>query len=319
MSPVMASTGEVVAELYEQSGGRPIDGVVVADVYVIAQLLRFTGPVEPADGDRPLNAGNAETYLLNTQYRIPEKDDRIDLIEQASELVVRKIFSGTSVPADELLASMGPLVEQGRLAAYATRDDEQRFLERIGLPERSTRPTTTTPSRSRSTTSPGTRSTSISRRRPRTGPRSRWRPEHWTPNSPSRCATTRRSSRQPRYVIGNALGAPLGTNRTYVSVFTRLPTEGLRVDGVAVDSEFGVEAGYFVTSAFVTVPSGEQRTVTTSVSGSVDTSDGYSLFVRSPPAVGDTPFDVEVDVVDDARSETTQLDRAGVLHVDVPR
>ena len=119
------------------------------------------------------------------------------------------------------------------------------------------------------------------------------------------------SSRQPCYVIGNALGAPLGTNRTYVSVFTRLPTEGLRVDGVAVDSEFGVEAGYFVTSAFVTVPSGEQRTVTTSVSGSVDTSDGYSLFVRSPPAVGDTPFDVEVDVVDDARSETTQLDRAG--------
>ena len=319
MSPVMASTGEVVAELYEQSGGRPIDGVVVADVYVIAQLLRFTGPVEPADGDRPLNAGNAETYLLNTQYRIPEKDDRIDLIEQVSELVVRKIFSGTSVPADELLASMGPLVEQGRLAVYATRDDEQRFLERLGLAG-SLNPTDDDDAVTFAFNNAAANKidfyleTSASYRSEvemATGTLDAEFTLEMRNNAPS--------SRQPRYVIGNALGAPLGTNRTYVSVFTRLPTEGLRVDGVAVDSEFGVEAGYFVTSAFVTVPSGEQRTVTTSVSGSVDTSDGYSLFVRSPPAVGDTPFDVEVDVVDDARSETTQLDRAGVLHVDVPR
>ena len=51
MSPFMSSTGQVVAELYPQSGGRELDGVFAADVYVLAELLRLTGPLDVTGAD----------------------------------------------------------------------------------------------------------------------------------------------------------------------------------------------------------------------------------------------------------------------------
>ena len=45
MSPDMAATGRAIADLYPQSGGRQLDGVFMMDVYTLARLLRFTGPI----------------------------------------------------------------------------------------------------------------------------------------------------------------------------------------------------------------------------------------------------------------------------------
>ena len=35
MSPDMEMTGRAIAQLYPQSGGQPIDGVIVLDVYTL--------------------------------------------------------------------------------------------------------------------------------------------------------------------------------------------------------------------------------------------------------------------------------------------
>ena len=71
MSPLMSSTGQVIADLYPQSGGREVDGVFAADVYVLAELLEFSGPVEVAGTDLQLDAGNAADF-----YSTPSTSSR---------------------------------------------------------------------------------------------------------------------------------------------------------------------------------------------------------------------------------------------------
>ena len=124
---------------------------------------------------------------------------------------------------------------------------------------------------------------------------------------------------RPRYVIANAIDAPLGTNQTLLSIYTALPTSDLEVDGVAVRARSGVEAAYFVSDVLVLVPPGEQRTIRLRVSGRFDASDGYSLLVRSPPSVGSTPIDVDLAVVDGSGEQTISetLQTAGLRLIDI--
>ena len=102
----MSSTGRVVADLYAQSGGSEVDGVFAMDVYVLAELLRYTGPVDVPGAPRRINRSNAVEFLLNRQYIIPEKDDRIDAIADASFAVVDQLFGETSIPPSRLLSSL---------------------------------------------------------------------------------------------------------------------------------------------------------------------------------------------------------------------
>jgi hypothetical protein len=69
------------------------------------------------------------------------------------------------------------------------------------------------------------------------------------------------SAGEPDYVIGNLIGLPDGSNRTWVSIYSRLPVTDVRLDDRPVAVEIGREAGYFVTSAFVTLGPGETTTL----------------------------------------------------------
>jgi hypothetical protein len=69
----------------------------------------------------------------------------------------------------------------------------------------------------------------------------------------------------------------------------------------------------------VLIPPGESRTIRVDVSGRFDITDGYSLIVRSPPAVGSTPIEVELDVVDGAESSVVErtVETAGASRIDI--
>jgi hypothetical protein len=316
MSPLMSSTGQVVAELYPQSGGREVDGVFVADVYVLAELLEFSGPVEVPGLDRELDAANAAEFLLNEQYVLSDKSERVDLIEDVSRTVVDRLLEGTRLEPTELLRSLGPLAEQGRLAGWAMRTAEQDLLTQVGLAG------TLLPLKTDDAVTVAFNNAAGSKI------------DYFMEASGRYQATvdsagvvdgyfevtldnTAPMDGQPDYVIGNLIGQPPGTNQTYLSFFTALPASELTIDGVAADGYNGIEGRYFVTSALVVIPSGESRTVRVRVSGPFDTTDGYSLIVRSPPAVGSTPIEVELDVVDGAESRIVEqtIETAGARRV----
>lgn len=319
MSPFMASTGEVVADLYPQSGGRAIDGVFVADVYVLAELLRFTGPVEVPGTNRRVNAGSAAEFLLNTQYTIPDKAQRIDSIAETSNVVVERLLGGSvTLAPSRLLRALGPMAEQGRLAAWATKPSEQALLDQIGLAG-TMRPLATDDAMTIAFNNAA--GNKIDYYLEATGRyEARVEPNGTVEGSIEvTLKNTAPSEGQPRYVIANAIDAPLGTNQTLLSIFTALPTSQLTVDGASVAGPMNLEGGYFVTDVLVLVPPGETRTVRLGVSGRFDAADGYSLLVRSPPAVGSTPIDIDLTVVDagGARSISRTLEAAGVERIDI--
>ena len=73
----------------------------------------------------------------------------------------------------------------------------------------------------------------------------------------------------PPYVIGNLVGLPDGTNRTWLSVYTALPMVGVQVDGVPDGMETSQVFGWNVSSRFVNVPPGGTVTLTLTLQGTL--------------------------------------------------
>ncbi|MGB0113433.1 MAG: hypothetical protein WBP59_09460, partial [Ilumatobacteraceae bacterium] len=224
-------------------------------------------------------------------------------------------------PPTDLLDTLGPMVDQGRFTGWAARPNEQQVLEQIGMsgtlpiPEDddglaivfnnaignkidyylgATAEYTVTADAATSTAT-GELEVTLTNGAPDNG--------------------------EPGYVIGNPIGLPLGTNRTWVSIFTRLPVTETLLDGVPIDTEPGAEAGYFVTSAFVTLPAGGTGILTLEMTGALDVLDGYTLVTRTPPTVGPTTLTVDATWLDaDGLSHRSVDERAaagtGRLRVD---
>ena len=67
-SPDLPTDADVLAQVYAQSLGGHIDGVLAVDPYGLAALLRFTGPIEVPGLPFALTQANAARVLLSEQY-----------------------------------------------------------------------------------------------------------------------------------------------------------------------------------------------------------------------------------------------------------
>ena len=74
VSPQFPSTGDVIAQLYPQSGGDDIDGVFAMDPYVLEALLGLMGPITVEGSATPLGEDNVVDFLLVDQYEIDDSD-----------------------------------------------------------------------------------------------------------------------------------------------------------------------------------------------------------------------------------------------------
>ena len=317
MSPDMAATGRAIADLYPQSGGRELDGVFMMDVHTLVRLLEFTGPIDlPGDqvdvGLRRVTADTALEFLLHDQYDA-NRPERVDRLEDISMAVVDRLLGGKLPPPTDLLDTLGPLVDQGRFTGWAARASEQDLLEQIGLS--GTLPTLGIDADSDALAvafnnaagnkidyfldASGSYTVTADAL---TGTVSGELVIELENNAPT--------TSEPKIVIGNAIGLPDGSNRTWVSIFSRLPVEDVRINNLPVPIELGVEAGYHVTSAFVTLAPGESAALTVSMNGRLEVAGGYRLALRAPPTVTPMPFGVDVTFVDSiGRSRRTTAEQ----------
>ncbi len=296
MSPDSSAIGEVIAQLYPHSGGRRIDGVFAVDITAVSQMLDITGPVVTSAGVT-LDTDNAADFLLNGQYGIADRPERADLLEEVARTVIDELLSGSLPSPRTTLDVLGPMVDQGRFVGWAANGDEQSLFETIGLdgawPEDAEGDAVTVAFnnaagnkldyflRARAhydvvvdvATSSATGTVLVElENRPPAGP-------------------------QPDYVMNNLVGLPRGHNRTYVSIYTRVPPTGLTVDGAAVAWDAETEAGFFVSSTFVTMAPGDIPAIEVTLDGNVDlTDDGYQLTLWSPPTARPTPVTASVEV-----------------------
>ncbi len=303
MSPDVAMTGRAVAALYPQSGGREIDGVFIVDAHALTRLLAFTGPIALPDGAAvggitTLTVDDATEFLLHEQYQLTDLDVRVDVLEHVSRSVLGAFLAQPLPPPDELADALAPMVDQGRIAAWMARPDEQAVLAQLGLTGTLLDPNGgdglaivfnnavgnkidyylgadadyLVEADARTGTATATLTLTLHNGAPRTG--------------------------QPNYVIGNPIGLPDGTNRSMVSVFTRLPVTSVARDGRGIVVEQDTEAGYFVTSMLVTIDAGGSATLTLEMHGALDVVERYALAVRTPPAVTPMPLSINATWID---------------------
>ena len=57
LSPDGPSVAQVMAELYPQAGGQPVDGVIIVDPVALAALMAFTGPITRRGAHRAPDRG----------------------------------------------------------------------------------------------------------------------------------------------------------------------------------------------------------------------------------------------------------------------
>lgn len=135
MSPDFPSVAEVIAELYPQSGGSPVDGVISVDPAAFAAFLRLTGPISVEGTDEPLTADNATQVLLHDQYvRFGEEaeNSRVDFLDLVSRTVFTRLTSTTLPSPREVADALAPAVAGRHLQLASIHPAEQRFFERIG-------------------------------------------------------------------------------------------------------------------------------------------------------------------------------------------
>ena len=234
MSPDFPSVGDVMAQLYPQSGGVAIDGVIEVDPFAMARLISLSGPVNIPGVPVTVNANNAVSFLFRDQYTlITDPIERADLLGDLARAVFDKLTSGHSARPATIAQALSPAIATEDLALWFGNDRSQAFARRIGAD--AALPPVDGDSFGVIVQNAGGNKIDYYLQR-RSGTRRRSPPpDTSTPMRSSRCATTHRATGVPLYVIGNGLGKPVGTNTLYLSLYSPLALETANIDGRPID------------------------------------------------------------------------------------
>ncbi len=309
MSPHFPSTAQVIAELYPQSGGSQVDGVLAMDPYVLQALIGFTGPISIEGTDEQLTEDNVVQFLLFDQYLIDDTSDRLDLLAEVAETTLDELLDGALPGPTVLAADLGPLADDGRLVAWARDPDEQALFEALGMTG-ALPPLGSADGFSVVLNNAGANKLDVYLDR-RIEYRAEFDPLTRTLTGTIEATFTNSAPTEglPSGVIDNYVGDPVGTNRTLVSFYTALPFVGATLEGEPVQLELGSESGWYTSTTQLVIPSGESRTVRLTVAGSLPTTDdaatddaatddadlpAYELVVRTQPLSTEAVYGIEV-------------------------
>lgn len=286
---------QVMAEMFPQSGGDEVDGVIRLDPTALSRMLRLTGPVEVENLPYALDSTNVEGFLQVEQYRLFEvRDERIDLLGDVAEATFDALTTGPGPAPAQLARALGPAVRGGHASLWLRSPRAQALVERLGA-------TGDVPAVRGdgfgviTQNASGSKIDAFLQRTVRYSAEVDAETGRVSATAEIELDNRAPSSGEPAYLIGNLVGAPPGTNRTWLSIYSPLDLVSASVDGIEVELEGSRELGRNVWSAFLDVPPGATASVTVKLTGEVDLSDGRYRFDLLPQAMAN-PDQVEVEV-----------------------
>lgn len=291
MSPDLPSVAAVASELYPQSGGRQIDGMMTVDPTALAALMEFTGPIAIPGLDEMLTSANAADFLLRRQYvELPDNPKRVDALETLSEIAFGRLQTADLPGPQRLGDVLGPIVERKHLQVMAFGQAPTAFLDDLGITGRY--PAVEGDFLGVTTSNAAGSKIDLFLRRsldydvqwdPSTGQISGTVTVTLTNEAPA--------SGLPAYVIGNVLGRrpleaelPDGWNNVFLTIYTPWDDDGASLDGEPLGLERIDELGRRAFSTFVPIAPGATRTVVLELNGQID-SRTYELGIGAQPLV----------------------------------
>ncbi len=296
LSPDFPSVARVIAGLYPQAGGRPLDGVIAIDPIGLAALLEVVGPVEVREWPVPITADNAAQVLLFDQYVRFQGDnaDRVDFLGKVTQAVWQRLTT-TTPSVVQLARTLGPVVAQKHFQLASTRPDEERAFSSLGAAG-AMAPVTGDFLGVVTQNSANNKIDWFLRRS--VNYQARIDPSSGTVRSAARIVLRNGApaSGLPAYVIGSAREPPLppGTNRMYLSVYTPWLLNSAKADGKPLFMAPDRELDRQVYSAYVSIPPGGSLTVELELEGQLDTRHGYRLDLHRQPFLAPDDFSASV-------------------------
>jgi hypothetical protein len=131
-----ALSGRVMAEMYRQATGQPVDGVIGMDVPALAGLLRALGPVTIDSVAEPISADSVGRMLLHDFYVglavTSDAQVRRERLGDVVAAVVARLTSG-SHDAIGVGRELGDAAAGGHLRLWSATPAEEEVFERTGL------------------------------------------------------------------------------------------------------------------------------------------------------------------------------------------
>jgi hypothetical protein len=132
LSPDFPTDAQVVAGLYPQSGGTPVDGVFAIDPAGLAAFLRLLGPVNVPGWPVPITADNAVQIMLHDQYVVADRRERIDFLGDVAQVTWQRFTSGALPAPQQVLGTLAPAAGEKHILLWSKHPEEQRLFEDIG-------------------------------------------------------------------------------------------------------------------------------------------------------------------------------------------
>jgi Protein of unknown function (DUF4012) len=264
--------GEIASQLYTETTGHKIDGVIAMDPYVVATLLKYTGPVHLASLDQDVSADSAAQFLLKDQYVVGAADDdvRADGLAEAASQAFGGLIGGALPQPIQLARDLGPLTSERRLLIWSADPKEQQLLESVSIAGEMPA-LDGADGWSFSVANMGGNKIDAYLQR-KAGYTATTDPASGDTSGTTRIQLTNTAPAAglPAYVIGNRIGKPLGTSSLLVSLYSPLGLDQVTVDGKVVGVAAGTEDGWHAYRFAVDIPAGAMVDIEARLSGTVD-------------------------------------------------
>ncbi len=244
MSPDFVAIAQAAIQLYPQSSGEPIDGVLSVDPVGLAALMRFTGPIDVPGLPEQLTADNTARFLMLDQYLLfSDQTQRTDLLETVARTTFDRLTSADLPGPRRVSEALDPMVDGGHIQFSPTKIETAIKLLDSGVTgkmpfnEGDDLVTLTT------SNAGGSKIDLFLRRHEQYS--AHWDPETGRVESTLKVTleNTAPASGLPDYVIGNVIGLPPGTNRSFVSIYSPLELTASRVGRPARARAVGAGGG----------------------------------------------------------------------------
>jgi hypothetical protein len=287
MSPDFPSVAEVAANLYPESGGTKVDGVISLDPVAMADFLAATGPITAPQWPGPVDADNAVAILAHDEFIQFGADNslRIEFVQALVKSLWHDLVTRKLPPLPTLANDLLPALRGGHLLLYSETPQAERFFEEVHV----------------AGSMPPVRGDFLGVvTQNAVGNKIDWYLRrsidyravlHRTTDEITAVLTLKLhnlspTSGLPSLIIdpepGTAATLP-GESELYVSVYSPWEADGSSLNGVPLVMTDQQELGRFVYSAFVTVPAGATAAIVLHLVGSWNPRKRYHLGMYHQP------------------------------------
>ena len=132
-TPDFPTTAHLFSQLWNQTNGTQLDGVISIDPVALSYMLEATGPIKLADGGE-INSENAVKLLLSDTYERFGTDGKSAdaYFADVAARVFDKIASGAWGPT-EMIDQVTRSIDEDRIYAWFPREDENALATDFGI------------------------------------------------------------------------------------------------------------------------------------------------------------------------------------------